>query len=511
MERNRRGRRRPPSETGVPRRGRGCATGAGRRAATRPLHNPVCGTQSGPQWGGFPGSLCPQARPDPPGVKTPGVILLRWLLSRTPARRSRRGPPPPPRPVTAGPRGGRERRGLGQPAGLAVEGPPGAAAAHTSNRGPPPGRRPRPSRSWTPRSMALARVRAPRARPVPPARAGSRTADGTARGAGPPSAECRPRAPGRQSAPVPSGWGMLAAPRNSDSPRGIGAAGPAAPAGRRPPHPLRPPPCACGARSVPMVPVPPVPLFPSPPGAPPAPLPPLLAGLPAAALARLRPHLRRVALPQGLVLYEPGEPIADAYLPAAGGGAVVSLLAVGEGDEAVEAGLVGAEGLVGLPAVLGAGVRPPPRRVPAPGPRLAPARRRLRRGGRPGRPDAGPAGALRPGPAGDGRPGGAVQRPAPGGAARRAVAAAGPRPGGDGRPAPDPRVPGPDAGRAPGQRHRRPGAPAGGRPAAPGPGPGRPARRGGPGGRRLPLLRPDPGRVRRPRRVRPRRGSPRRP
>ena len=64
-----------------------------------------------------------------------------------------------------------------------------------------------------------------------------------------------------------------------------------------------------------------------------------------------------MALPQGLVLYEPGEPIADVYLPAAGG-AVVSLLAVGEGDEAVEAGLVGAEGLVGLPAVLGAAAAP---------------------------------------------------------------------------------------------------------------------------------------------------------
>jgi len=84
----------------------------------------------------------------------------------------------------------------------------------------------------------------------------------------------------------------------------------------------------------------------------------LLAGLPAAALARLRPHLRRVALPQGLVLYEPGEPIADVYLPAVAGGAVVSLLAVGEGDEAVEAGLVGAEGLVGLPIVLGATAAP---------------------------------------------------------------------------------------------------------------------------------------------------------
>ncbi len=107
-----------------------------------------------------------------------------------------------------------------------------------------------------------------------------------------------------------------------------------------------------------MVPLPPLLLFPSPPGAPPGPLPPLLDGLPTAALARLRPYLRRVTLPQGLVLYEPGEPITDVYVPAAGGGAVVSLLAVGADDEAVEAGMVGAEGLVGLPAVLGATAAP---------------------------------------------------------------------------------------------------------------------------------------------------------
>jgi CRP-like cAMP-binding protein len=106
--------------------------------------------------------------------------------------------------------------------------------------------------------------------------------------------------------------------------------------------------------------MPPVPPFPSPPTSPPAPLPPLLAGLPAAARARLRPHLRRVALPQGLVLSEPGEPILDVYLLA---GAVVSLLAVGAADEAVEA-----EGLVGLPAVLGAAAAPQRAVAQLPGP-----------------------------------------------------------------------------------------------------------------------------------------------
>ena len=103
-----------------------------------------------------------------------------------------------------------------------------------------------------------------------------------------------------------------------------------------------------------MVPLPPVLLFPSPPVDPPPPLPPSRPR----PWRGSRPHLRRVTLPQGLVLYEPGEPIADVYLPAVAAGAVVSLLAVGAGDEAVEAGLVGAEGLVGLPAVLGATAAP---------------------------------------------------------------------------------------------------------------------------------------------------------
>jgi hypothetical protein len=71
--------------------------------------------------------------------------------------------------------------------------------------------------------------------------------------------------------------------------------------------------------------MPPVLRFPVPPVDPTPPRPPLLAGRPAAALARRRPHLRRVALPQGLVLYEPGEPIADVDLPAGAAGAVVSL------------------------------------------------------------------------------------------------------------------------------------------------------------------------------------------
>ena len=206
-------------------------------------------------------------------------------------------------------------------------------------------------------------------------------------------------APRRQSAPVPSGWGMLAAPRSSDSPRGIACSRAGGPrGGRRPPHPLRPPPCACGARSLPMVPLPPVLLFPSPPGAPPAPLP-----APAG-----RPPRRGPGAPAAPPA--PGGPAPGAGAvrarrahrgrlpPRRRGGAVVSLLAVGAGDEAVEAGLVGAEGLVGLPAVLGAAAAPHRAVCPAPGPRLAPAGRRLRRGGAAGTAPRGPGWGATPRP-----------------------------------------------------------------------------------------------------------------
>jgi len=122
----------------------------------------------------------------------------------------------------------------------------------------------------------------------------------------------------------------------------------------------------------------------------PPPLPALLTGFPEAARARLEAGLRRVDLARGLVLYEPGEPITDVFLPV---GAVVSLLAVGTGGEAVEAGLVGAEGVVGLPALLGATSAPhravcqlpgaawrlPAAAVAAEADRHGPTRARLRR------------------------------------------------------------------------------------------------------------------------------------
>ena len=78
-------------------------------------------------------------------------------------------------------------------------------------------------------------------------------------------------------------------------------------------------------------------------------LPTLLAGLPQIELSRLLPALERVRLKLRQVLYQPGEPIAHVYFPI---DSLVSLLTVlGEGG-AIETGLVGRDGLVGLPVFL---------------------------------------------------------------------------------------------------------------------------------------------------------------
>ena len=77
----------------------------------------------------------------------------------------------------------------------------------------------------------------------------------------------------------------------------------------------------------------------------------LLASLPAAADAHLRPRLEHVTLALKQVLSEPGEPIRHVYFPTT---AVVSLLTVLDGGKALETATVGNEGMVGLPLFLGA-------------------------------------------------------------------------------------------------------------------------------------------------------------
>ncbi|MGP1375241.1 MAG: Crp/Fnr family transcriptional regulator [Almyronema sp.] len=76
----------------------------------------------------------------------------------------------------------------------------------------------------------------------------------------------------------------------------------------------------------------------------------LLAALPTADYQRLRPHLELVTLSLGQILYRVGEPITHIYFPL---DALVSLISAALERSEAEFGLIGNEGLVGLPALLG--------------------------------------------------------------------------------------------------------------------------------------------------------------
>src|SRR4051795_12127778 len=77
----------------------------------------------------------------------------------------------------------------------------------------------------------------------------------------------------------------------------------------------------------------------------------LLAALPADDFAALAPNLWPVELEFRQVLFEPGQMIQAAHFPQDG---MVSMLAPLEDGHLQEVGIVGREGLVGLPALLGA-------------------------------------------------------------------------------------------------------------------------------------------------------------
>ncbi len=79
----------------------------------------------------------------------------------------------------------------------------------------------------------------------------------------------------------------------------------------------------------------------------------LLAALPRAEYQRLLAGTEPVTLTFGEVLYQPGEPIRHTYFP---NDSLVSLLAVVEGRTVLEVGLVGSEGMVGIPLALGVGI-----------------------------------------------------------------------------------------------------------------------------------------------------------
>jgi CRP-like cAMP-binding protein len=76
----------------------------------------------------------------------------------------------------------------------------------------------------------------------------------------------------------------------------------------------------------------------------------LLAGLLPDEYQRLVPDLLKVHLPARQVLYAPGDQITDVYFPV---DCVISLLIVLGDGVAVETGLVGREGVTGLPLFLG--------------------------------------------------------------------------------------------------------------------------------------------------------------
>ena len=101
----------------------------------------------------------------------------------------------------------------------------------------------------------------------------------------------------------------------------------------------------------------------------------LLAALPRKAYLRLAPGLIPVDLVFGDVLYEAGDPIRDVYFPSR---SLISLLTLVEGHLALEVGMVGREGMVGIPLALGADVSPVRALVQGAGPALKMSAARFR-------------------------------------------------------------------------------------------------------------------------------------
>lgn len=76
----------------------------------------------------------------------------------------------------------------------------------------------------------------------------------------------------------------------------------------------------------------------------------LLAALPRREYQRLLTGFEPVTLTFGEILYQPGKPIRHVYFPS---DSLVSLLTLVEGHMALEIGLVGREGMLGIPVALG--------------------------------------------------------------------------------------------------------------------------------------------------------------
>ena len=102
----------------------------------------------------------------------------------------------------------------------------------------------------------------------------------------------------------------------------------------------------------------------------------LLASLPRKSYLRLLPGLAPVDLAFGEVLYDAGEPIRHVYFPSQ---SLVSLLTLVEGHLALEVGMVGREGMVGIPLALGVEVSPVRALVQGAGPALRMSAERFRK------------------------------------------------------------------------------------------------------------------------------------
>ena len=81
----------------------------------------------------------------------------------------------------------------------------------------------------------------------------------------------------------------------------------------------------------------------------------LLAALPRLEYERLRPAMHFVQLAKGKLIYDAGDLVRHAYFMTSG---MVSLLARTEDGEAIEVAMVGNEGMVGVPVVLGTNLMP---------------------------------------------------------------------------------------------------------------------------------------------------------
>ncbi|EAZ91153.1 Crp/Fnr family transcriptional regulator [Crocosphaera chwakensis] len=76
----------------------------------------------------------------------------------------------------------------------------------------------------------------------------------------------------------------------------------------------------------------------------------LLQALPNVDYQKLAPHLTSLDLSAGTILYEPEQAIEWAYFPCS---AMISIVSIMENGATTEIGLIGKEGMVGLPIILG--------------------------------------------------------------------------------------------------------------------------------------------------------------